>query len=230
MVQALVRRGPDSEGVAKWPNAVLGHRRLAILDLSAAGHQPMLSDDGQIGLVFNGCIYNFLELRRALEQRGHRFHSRCDTEVLLRGYEEWGIDALAGRLRGMFAFGIWDQRRRTLTLVRDHLGVKPLIYCERNGEIGFASTVRALRAAGFGGEINPDAIVDLLELGWVRDDRAIAIGIRKLPPATILEWRDGHVRNGNSGGRRRAVTRHGRPSRKRLKGRSGSWWNPSGFG
>ena len=144
MVQALVRRGPDSEGVAKWPNAVLGHRRLAILDLSEAGHQPMLSDDGQIGLVFNGCIYNFLELRRDLEQRGHRFRSRCDTEVLLRGYEEWGIDALAGRLRGMFAFGIWDQRRRTLTLVRDRLGVKPLIYSQRSGEIGFASTIGAL--------------------------------------------------------------------------------------
>ena len=193
MVQTLVRRGPDSEGVAKWPNAVLGHRRLAILDLSAAGHQPMLSDDGQIGLVFNGCIFNFLELRQELEQRGHQFRSRSDTEVLLRGYEEWGIDALAGRLRGMFAFGIWDQRRRTLTLVRDRLGVKPLMYCERNGEIGFASTVRALRAAGFGGEINPDAVIDLLEFGWVRDSRAIYTGICKLPPATILEWRDGRV-------------------------------------
>jgi asparagine synthase (glutamine-hydrolysing) len=193
MVQALARRGPDSEGVAKWPNAVLGHRRLAIVDLSAAGNQPMLSDDGQIGLVFNGCIYNFLELRQDLEQKGHRFRSRCDTEVLLRGYEEWGIDVLAGRLRGMFAFGIWDQRRRTLTLVRDRLGVKPLIYSQRHGEIGFASTIGALRAGGFGDEVDPDAIMDVLEFGWVADDHSIFVGMRKLPPASILEWHDGGI-------------------------------------
>jgi asparagine synthase (glutamine-hydrolysing) len=193
MVRALARRGPDSEGVAKWPNAVLGHRRLAIVDLSAAGHQPMLSDDGQIGLVFNGCIYNFLELRKDLEQRGHRFRSRCDTEVLLRGYQEWGIDELVVRLRGMFAFGIWDQPRRTLTLVRDRLGVKPLIYSQHNGEIGFASTIGALRVGGFGAEVAPDAIMDLLEFGWVGEDHAIYGGMRKLPPASILEWHDGRI-------------------------------------
>ena len=99
LMQALARRGPDSEGLAHWPGAVLGHRRLAILDLSPAGHQPMLSEDGQVGLVFNGCIYNFLEIRDELEKKGHRFRSNCDTEVLLRGYLEWGIDALAPRLR-----------------------------------------------------------------------------------------------------------------------------------
>jgi asparagine synthase (glutamine-hydrolysing) len=193
MMGALARRGPDSAGAAKWPNAVLGHRRLAILDLSEAGHQPMISDDGQIGLVFNGCIYNFLELRRDLEQRGHRFRSRCDTEVLLRGYEEWGIDELTGRLRGMFAFGIWDQRRRTLTLARDRLGVKPLIYSQRDGEIGFASTIGAVRAAGFGESVDPGAVMDLLEFGWVNEDRSIYGGMRKLPPATILEWCDGRT-------------------------------------
>src|SRR5664279_1532827 len=128
MLTSLARRGPDSDGLANWPGAALGHRRLAILDLSAAGHQPMLSDDGQIGLVFNGCIYNFLELREDLEKRGHQFHSRCDTEVLLRGYQEWGIDALVPRLRGMFAFGIWDHARGVLTLARDRLGVKPVSY------------------------------------------------------------------------------------------------------
>src|SRR5450432_3335939 len=139
MVDALARRGPDSKGQARWSEAVLGHRRLAILDLSEAGHQPMLSDDGQIGLVFNGCIYNFLDLRAELEKRGHQFHSHCDTEVLLRGYQEWGIDALVGRLRGMFAFAIWDNPRCTLLLIRDRLGVKPLVYCACNGEISFAS-------------------------------------------------------------------------------------------
>src|ERR1051325_6438627 len=86
MVKTLERRGPDSEGLSSWPGATLGHRRLAILDLSPAGHQPMLSDDGEVGLVFNGCIYNFFDIRKELEGRGHRFRSQCDTEVLLRGY------------------------------------------------------------------------------------------------------------------------------------------------
>ncbi len=189
----LERRGPDSEGFAAWPGAALGHRRLAILDLSAAGHQPMLSEDGRVGLVFNGCIYNFLELRADLEKLGHRFRSQCDTEVLLRGFLEWGIDELAPRLRGMFAFGVWDSASETLTLVRDRLGVKPLIYCERGREIAFASTLPALRAAGFGGDTDPAAVLDLLESGFVLDNHAILDGVRKLPPASILEWRGGRT-------------------------------------
>jgi len=193
MLACMARRGPDSEGLAHWPGATLGHRRLAILDLSPAGHQPMLSEDGEIGLVFNGCIYNFLELREELEERGHRFRSRCDTEVLLRGYREWGIDALVPRLRGMFAFGVWDQPRGVLTLVRDRLGVKPLAYCARSGEIGFASSVAALRAAGFGGDLDPQAVLEFLEYGYVTDARSIYEGVSKLPPATILEWRAGQV-------------------------------------
>jgi asparagine synthase (glutamine-hydrolysing) len=193
MLAALARRGPDSSGLSSWPGATLGHRRLAILDLSPAGHQPMLSQDGQIGLVFNGCIYNFMELRADLEKRGCQFHSHCDTEVLLRGYQEWGIDALVPRLRGMFAFAIWDHPRRSLTLVRDRLGVKPLAYCVRSGQIAFASTVGALRAAGFGGEIDPLAVLEFLEYGYVTDARSIYEGISKLPPATILEWRAGQI-------------------------------------
>src|SRR5512140_2424925 len=89
MMESLARRGPDSQGFADWPCALFGHRRLAIIDLSPAGHQPMLTEDGEVGVVFNGCIYNFQELRRDLEQRGHVFRSQCDTEVLLRGYREW---------------------------------------------------------------------------------------------------------------------------------------------
>lgn len=192
-MNTMTRRGPDSAGLETWPGVVLGHRRLAILDLSAAGNQPMLSDDGRIGLVFNGCIYNFMELRASLEQCGHRFRSHCDTEVLLRGYQEWGIDVLASRLRGMYAFAFWDDPRRRLTLVRDRLGVKPLIYSLADGEIAFASTVSALRAGGFGGGITPEAVLDFLEFGWVQDRRSIFEGISKLPPATILEWQDGTV-------------------------------------
>jgi asparagine synthase (glutamine-hydrolysing) len=193
MTDAIRRRGPDSEGIAGWPGAFLGHRRLAIIDLSEAGRQPMLSDDGSIGLVFNGCIYNFLELRKELKERGHRFRSHCDTEVLLRGYQEWGIDALAPKLRGMFAFGIWDDRTQTLSLVRDRLGVKPLLYSARDGQIAFGSTVGALRAGGFGGEIDPQAVLEYLEFGSVTDDRSIFQGVSKLPAATILVWKHGSL-------------------------------------
>jgi asparagine synthase (glutamine-hydrolysing) len=194
MTAALARRGPDSQGLARWPEAVLGHRRLAILDLSEAGHQPMLSDDGKVGVVFNGCIYNFLEIREDLQKQGHLFRSQCDTEVLLRGYQQWGIDGLAPRLHGMFAFAIWDDSRRTLTMARDRLGVKPLAYCARNSEIAFASTVQALRFGGFGGEIDAQAVLEFLEFGYVTDSRAIYEGIDKLPPATILEWSGGQMR------------------------------------
>jgi asparagine synthase (glutamine-hydrolysing) len=192
MTSALWRRGPDSEGSATWPGVALGHRRLAILDLSQAGHQPMLSSDGQVGLVFNGCIYNFLELRKELEQLGCRFRSRSDTEVLLHGYRAWGIDRLTRRLRGMFAFGVWDNGERRLILVRDRLGVKPLFYtCTADGGVAFASTARALEAAGLVGEVDAQAVLEFLEFGYVTDERSIFHGVHKLPAASILEWRDG---------------------------------------
>jgi asparagine synthase (glutamine-hydrolysing) len=193
MMAAMPRRGPDSEGLATWPGAILGHKRLAILDLSPSGHQPMLSEDGNTGIVFNGCIYNFREIRAELEGLGRKFHSQCDTEVLWRGYREWGVDALVERLRGMFAFAIWDHTQRRLTLVRDRLGVKPLMYAVRAGGIAFASTVRALRSAGFGGEMDPQAVLEYLEYGFVTDSRAIYQGIQKLPAATILEWCGGEI-------------------------------------
>src|SRR5687768_11380876 len=132
MNAALAHRGPDDEGAEAWsgraPRAMLGHRRLAIIDLSPGGHQPMLSDDGQVGLVFNGCIYNFQDIRRELETRGRQFRSKSDTEVLLVGYQEWGVDGLLPKLRGMFAFVLWDQAQSRLWMVRDRLGVKPLYY------------------------------------------------------------------------------------------------------
>ncbi|MBV8455656.1 MAG: asparagine synthase (glutamine-hydrolyzing) [Acetobacteraceae bacterium] len=193
MTDCMHRRGPDSEGFAAWPNAALGHRRLSIIDLSSAGHQPMLSDNGEIGLVFNGCVYNFREIRAELEALGHHFRSHTDTEVLLRGYQQWGIDQLMPKLRGMFAFAIWDNPEQKLTMVRDRLGVKPLIYCRHNGEIAFASTMEALRTVGLGGEVEPSAVLDLLEFGFVTDKRSIYRGISKLPPATIAEWQDGNL-------------------------------------
>lgn len=193
MVSALARRGPDAEGIHAWDGAVLGHRRLSIFDLSAAGHQPMLSPDASVGVVFNGAIYNFRDLRRDLEANGYGFNSHTDTEVLIHGYREWGIDGLVSRIRGMFAFGLWDDRERKLFLVRDRLGVKPLVYAARDGRIAFASTVRALRQGGLVNELDDQAITEYLEFGFVTDDRAIYRGAAKVPAASIVEWFNGSI-------------------------------------
>jgi asparagine synthase (glutamine-hydrolysing) len=193
MTAALARRGPNGEGIHSWDGATLGHRRLSIFDLSDAGHQPMVSPDGRIAVVFNGAIYNFLALRAELEALGYEFRSRTDTEVLIHGYREWGMDALLPRLRGMFAIGLWDDRSRTFFLVRDRLGVKPLSYTVRGDALAFASSARALRQAGFGGDVDPIAMAEYLEFGYVTDARAIYRGISKVPAATVLEWRDGRM-------------------------------------
>ncbi len=189
MTCALARRGPDGEGLEAWPACVLGHRRLAIFDLSAAGRQPMLAADQRIGVTFNGAIYNFRELRAELAARGYNFHSQTDTEVLIQGYRAWGIDELVARLRGMFAFGLWDEEAQKLFLVRDRLGVKPLIYAlGADKRIAFASTVRALRRANFVGELDEQAVVDYLEFGYVPDERVIYQGATKVPAGAIVEW------------------------------------------
>src|SRR5262249_30391770 len=191
MTEALARRGPDGEGVKSWPSAILGHRRLAIFDLSEAGHQPMVSPDGEIGVVFNGAIYNFKELRRELEGLGYKFRSATDTEVLIHGFREWGIHRLVGRLHGMFAFALWDNAERRLYLVRDRLGVKPLAFTTSNGAIAFGSTASALRAAGRVAENDDVAVLEYLRYGFVTDDRSIYRGVLKVPAAGILEWHDG---------------------------------------
>ena len=190
MLNALSRRGPDSEGLSAWTegNAILGHRRLAIFDLSEAGHHPMLSPDRSVGIVFNGAIYNFHDLRKELVAAGWTFVSETDTEVLVHGFRAWGIDGLVARLRGMFAFAIWDDRARKLFLVRDRLGVKPLLYAVSRDRLVFASTTRALREAGLAGEIDPAAVGEFLQLGFVTERRAIYRGIEKLPPASVAEW------------------------------------------
>jgi asparagine synthase (glutamine-hydrolysing) len=190
MTTTLARRGPDGEGVEVWGEAVLGHRRLSIYDLSDAGRQPMLSPDSAIGIVFNGAIYNFRELRVELEAQGYRFKSHTDTEVMVHGYDAWGLDRLLEKARGMFAFALWDDRKRTLFLVRDRLGVKPLVYSCQNGQIAFASTVRALRAAGFVDHVDDSALAEYLEFGYVTDQRSIYSGAHKVAAATIVEWSD----------------------------------------
>lgn len=194
MLDVLKHRGPNDEGVETWNNAVLGHRRLSIFDLSAAGHQPMMIDDGNVGIVFNGAIYNFRPLRSELEERGCKFNSQTDTEVLLHGYREWGIEKLAAKIHGMFAFGLWDDVEQSLYLVRDRLGVKPLIYATNGGEIAFASSVRALKRADYGGELDTRGVAEYLEFGFITDDFSIYEGVEKLRPATILKWRNGEIK------------------------------------
>jgi asparagine synthase (glutamine-hydrolysing) len=193
MVGALARRGPDGEGIECWGQAVLGHRRLAIFDLSEAGKQPMLAPDRSVGVVFNGAIYNHRELRKRLEGCGYLFRSNTDTEVLVHGYREWGVDGLVTKLRGMFAFGLWDNTLRKLYLVRDRLGVKPLVFVVRGGKIAFASTVRALRYTGLLSDFDENAVGEYLQFGFVPDDYSIYQGARKVPPASVIEWNNGNI-------------------------------------
>jgi asparagine synthase (glutamine-hydrolysing) len=183
MRDAMIPRGPDGCGLSSGPGYALGHRRLAIIDLSDAGKQPMSSADGSIELVFNGEIYNFLDLRPELEQAGCVFRSHTDSEVLLHGYKQWGIEGLLRRIRGMFAFALLDRQRNEITLARDPLGKKPLFYRWVGGELAFASSARAL-AIGLPQtpEIDPRAIDDLLWNLYVPGPRSIFCDVEKVLP------------------------------------------------
>jgi asparagine synthase (glutamine-hydrolysing) len=189
MTDSLVHRGPDdsdywadhSSGVA------LGHRRLSIIDLSPAGRQPMASPCGRYRIVFNGEIYNFKVLRPELERSGHRFRGHSDTEVLLAGCAQWGVEGALKRSVGMFAFALWDGYSRSLTIARDRMGEKPLYYGWVGARFVFASEVRALRhAVGWQGELSPQATTLFLRYGYVPTPYSIYRGIYKLPPATYL--------------------------------------------
>ena len=182
MLQALQRRGPDDKGCWIHEQVALGHRRLAIIDLSPAGHQPMR--DGAFTLVFNGCIYNYAALRKQLSALGHAFKSHSDTEVILKAFRQWGIECLR-HLDGMFAFAIWDEEQQQLWLARDRFGIKPLYYAPMAGGIRFASNVQALLAAGcVDTEIDPVGLHHQLTLhGVVPAPHTILKGVRKLPPA-----------------------------------------------
>ncbi len=193
MTTAIAHRGPDGAGHFADAHAALGHRRLAILDLSDAAAQPMHSADGSLVLVFNGEIYNFVELRAELRALGHGFHSSGDTEVLLKAYQQWGPDCVK-RFNGMWAFAIWDRRTRSLFLSRDRLGVKPLYYCENAGRLHFASEVAALRAVLDLREANQAKLHDYLAYGYrTNDGETFFAGVRELAPGCNLEWRAGRA-------------------------------------
>jgi asparagine synthase (glutamine-hydrolysing) len=186
MTERLTHRGPDDHGVHAEPGIGLGFRRLSIIDL-AGGHQPMFNEDGQVAVIFNGEIYNFRELRVELERAGHRFATSSDTEVLVHGWEVWG-KGLVQRLRGMFAFAVWDRARRTLFLARDRLGIKPLYYAELPGGCWiFASELKALlEDPDLPRKLDPRAVEEYFTLGYVPDPHTILQGVAKLPPAHTL--------------------------------------------
>jgi asparagine synthase (glutamine-hydrolysing) len=189
----LCHRGPDMVGNFQDRGLYLGFRRLAILDLSSEGRQPMTSSDGRYTIVFNGEIYNFLELREELERQGEVFRGHSDTEVLLHLYAEHGIQSL-DKLNGMFAFGLYDKWDRTLLLVRDRLGVKPLFYWRHEQALAFASELRAMRGLrGFPTAIDPEALGLYFRLGAVPEWTAIYPGVSKLAPGCWLRY---HLESG----------------------------------
>ncbi len=182
MMQALAHRGPDDAGLWVRGNVGLGHRRLSIIDL-AAGHQPMSNEDETIWIVTNGEIYNYQQLTKQLKRQGHKFRTNSDTETILHLYEEHGTDCLQ-RLRGMFAFIIWDSRKQRLFGARDRLGQKPLYYAERNGELILASEIKALLAVDSSlQQLDRAAFDEYLTLRLISPPRSMFQGVRKLPPA-----------------------------------------------
>ncbi len=195
MLDAQAHRGPDGRGTWTADGIGLGHVRLAILDVSDAGRQPMASADGRYVITYNGEVYNYLELRDTLAGLGHRFRTGTDTEVLLAAWQEWGSACLA-RCNGMFAFAIHDTERGQTTLVRDRMGVKPLAYAVQGRRVAFASEAKALAAAGLvDAAPSADAIYEYLARGYTSDGRSFFAGVRHLPPGSLLQVdRDGTLR------------------------------------
>ena len=194
MTDLLAHRGPDDAGQMIAGHIGLGHRRLAILDLSPAGHQPMVSESGSTWISYNGECYNHLELRPLLEAHGHRFRSTSDTETILSLYEQFGIDFLS-RIAGMFAIAIWDHRRERLLLARDRLGIKPLYYFQDDRHIAFASELKALLAdPALPSAISERGLSDYLHLMSISDPETILAGVRKVRPGHYLQVEPGAVR------------------------------------
>ena len=195
MQKSLEHRGPDDRGIYLSPSqkTALAHTRLSILDLSPAGHQPMASGDGRYQIVFNGEIYNFRYLRKQLEARGESFDSHTDTEVILKLYKHYGSDCLE-QLRGMFAFGIWDDREKTCFIARDPLGIKPLYYWQQGSTLLFASELKAIVATKLASlEIDPQGLYGYFTKGTVPEPFTLIKNIHCLPAGNWLKWQAGEV-------------------------------------
>lgn len=190
MLNSIAHRGPDDEG--SWiddAGIALGHRRLSIIDLSAAGHQPMLSASNRFVLSFNGEIYNHAVLRTELDRTGlaPNWHGHSDTEVLLAGFEAWGIDSTLERCNGMFALALWDRQQRTLVLARDRMGEKPLYFGWVGGTFAFASELKALvHVPGWSARMHQASIASFLGSGYIRGPQSAVVGIYRLPPGCVL--------------------------------------------
>ncbi len=197
MTRVIHHRGPDGEGFhfddATAPRAALGARRLAVIDVEA-GHQPLSNEDGTVWVAYNGEIYNFRELQAQLQALGHRFRTRCDTEVVVHAYEEWG-DRCVSRFNGMFAFAVWDRRRHRLLLARDRMGVKPLAYVHRGERHWFASEVKSLlQDPTIPRELSPEALLGYLSFFAVPEPQGLLADVQKVPPGHVLAFEGGHVR------------------------------------
>jgi len=195
-VNSMEKRGPDDFGLEIDLNVGFGHRRLSIIDLSPLGHQPMLDEDKNAMIVFNGEIYNYLELRKELEEEGVNFKSKSDTEVLLKGYIQWGSKKLFSKCRGMWALAIWDKKNKKIILSRDRFGKKPLFYSIENKKLIFASTLNALMILGRDKrEIDKEAIHFYLNFGYIPPDKVVFKGYKKCQPSTFLEiYEDGTIK------------------------------------
>jgi asparagine synthase (glutamine-hydrolysing) len=192
MTDAMSHRGPDDSGFHFAAGIGLGHRRLSIIDLSPLGHQPLFNEDGKVCTTFNGEIYNFVELFKELQAAGHTFRSRCDTEVIVHAWEEWGEDCVR-HFQGMYAFAVWDAAKETLFLARDRFGEKPLYYSLLDdGQFLFASELKALLLhPQVRRDIDPQALEDYFCYGYIPDPRSIYRSVRKLPPGHLLTLRRG---------------------------------------
>ncbi len=192
MNRLLKHRGPDGDGVFVAPEISLGHTRLAILDLSERGKQPMTSTDGMVIVSFNGEIYNFRELRRELEHKGYRFRSATDTEVILHAYDAWGIDAVK-KFNGIFSIALWDSRKKQLYLIRDHVGVKPLYYYWRDGKLIFASEIKSILAHGIPRVMNREAVNVYFRMLYVPAPQTMFQHIQKVEPGTYLLYKEKNI-------------------------------------
>jgi asparagine synthase (glutamine-hydrolysing) len=200
MLTSIEHRGRDDEGAFisqsfgnEQLKTCLGHRRLSIIDTSPAGHQPMFSDDGRYALTFNGEIYNFLEVRRELKAEGHKFKTETDSEVILAAFQEWGTKSFE-RLNGMFAFAIWDELEKSLIVVRDRVGIKPVYYAKAGDKFIFASEIKAILASALiKAEIDPEGLNQYLTFLWTPDPNTLFKNIYKLPAAHFLVWKNGEI-------------------------------------
>jgi asparagine synthase (glutamine-hydrolysing) len=200
MQTSIEHRGRDDDGVfisQPFSNeqfkACLGHRRLSIIDTSSAGHQPFFSEDKRFSLTYNGEIYNYLEIRAELEAKGFQFQTNSDTEVLLKSFQLWGIDCVH-KLNGMFAFAVWDDAEKTLTLVRDRAGIKPLYYAKVGDSFVFASEIKAILASKLvKPELDYEGLHQFLTFLWTVHDKTLFRNIFQLPPAHFLVWKDGEI-------------------------------------